>query len=48
MPILFFLGIILSGFVASHMKGDDKTRFFIVLVILLIIIILPKACSGNL
>ena len=48
MPIFLFLSIILSGFVASHMKSEDKTRFFVVLVILLLIILLPKACSGRL
>ena len=48
MPIFIFLSIVISCFVASHMKSDDKTRFFIVLVIIWLIILLPKLISGNL
>ena len=48
MPIFIFLSIVLSCFVASHMKSEDKTRYFIVLVIIWLIILLPKLISGGL
>lgn len=48
MVALIFLSIVFSCFVASHMKSEDKTRFFIVLVILWLIILLPRFLSGTL
>ena len=48
MPIVLFLSIVLSCFVASHMDSEDRTRFFVVLVVLLLIIIVPKLMTGKL